>query len=162
MNRVMTFPDDYPRSKAFHRKNDVKENIQQDTLDLFSKFKNNLLLSSAESFDQLASVIVNCPWGGTPEKGDILYAIKTTGNDERYETIHSGDVAEEDKQKVGVVTSGLYSLIRGRGYGIGSINMSLVTPSNAAYVYRGGKRDQRLVWLERGQHFVPITFNYMR
>lgn len=152
----MTFPDDYPRSKAFHRNYASTENDEQSILDRYSEFKNNLQLSSATSFDKLAPVIINCPWGGTPESGDSLYKIKTDKK-EKYETVKFIDV--EDKCKVGMITSGLYSLIRGRGYGIGYIKV--MPDDELINVKRGGRRNQYLVWLHRGQHLLPMLFHYI-
>ncbi len=104
---------------------------------------------------------MNCPWGGNPEDGDYLFTINMEPR-EKYETMSASDINDDDVECVGVVTSGLYSLIRGRGYGIGQVNTVMITPSNAPNVLRRNGHNQRLVWLERGQHMIPITFKYMK
>jgi hypothetical protein len=152
---VLTFPNDFPRSKAFHRK--TTESEPENVIDQYNRFKNDLNVAS--SFDTLVSVIINCPWGGTPEKEEKLYTVKTR-HDKHYEPILISTVIDNDATMIGVVTTGIYSFIRGKGYAIGIVNTRLITDEDAVNIERqNGKLNQRLIWLKRAQHFLPMTFS---
>src|SRR5690606_35218626 len=83
----------------------------------------------------LTRVIVSMPWGGTVESGAALF-LSADGEDAARESVPRGKskrssrplplpYSKKDRSThrtvIGYVTSGIYSLIRGQGHGIGFV-----------------------------------------
>ncbi|KAL0485946.1 ribonucleases P/MRP protein subunit pop1 [Acrasis kona] len=145
-NGTSVFPNDYIQSSAFFREfSNHDESVQK-----MIRYKNVIS-------DEPVHIVVDCAWGGTPEPGDVLYQVEDVLNhEERYNAICEKNVK---KTPFAIVTSGLYSLTRGRGFAKASAKPDLAF--HAPVVRRKGARiDQRLAWLHKSQHLHPVVFRY--
>jgi hypothetical protein len=147
-NRMLTeqgmsvFPDDYPDSKAFynkipyynpkpHRKHSHDPYDSRDiTLwrQLHSSMHVHRLPLVKPDHKALIKVNVLCVYGSTPETNSVLYLI--TDHDElesvRMQLKPIAFDSSVSRTMIGVVTTGLYSQIDGKGFGIAYCSHSMM------------------------------------